>query len=70
MARVLESFADWSLKVVAVRTADDSAFGFEVPVSGPQSTPSGRTTPLEQPAKRRHDLVPEIPTWRHGGINE
>ena len=29
MTRILKSFADFSLKVVAVRTADDSNFGFE-----------------------------------------
>jgi hypothetical protein len=70
MSRLLKSFDDLSLKVVAVRTADDSVFGFEFPASGPQSTPSALTIPLEQPAKRHHDLVPEIHAWRHGGLNE
>ena len=70
MVRPLKSFADLSLKVVAVRTADDSDFGFEFPAPGPQSTPSTLTTPLEQPPERRGDLLPEIHTWRHGGIND
>jgi hypothetical protein len=70
MSRSLKSFADMSLKVVAVRTADDSDFGFEFPASGPQSTPSTLTTPLEQPAERRRDAPAEMATWRHGGINE
>jgi hypothetical protein len=55
--------------VVAVRTAEDSEFGFEFPASGPQSTPSTLTTPLEQPAQRR-DRPAEDQGWNHGGINE
>jgi len=70
MSRTLKSFADFSLKVVAVRTADDSDFGFEFPASGPRSTPSALTTPLEQPAERRRDPLAEYPGWYHGGLNE
>ncbi len=70
MARPLKSFDDLSLKVVAVRTADNSNFGFEFPASGPQSTPSALTTPPEQPAERRYDPVAEYPGWHHGGIND
>jgi hypothetical protein len=70
MSRLLKSFDDLSLKVVAVRTADDSDFGFEFPASGPQSTPSALTTPLEQPAERRRDPLAESHTWHHGGLNE
>ena len=70
MARPLKSFDDLSLKVVAVRTADDSDFGFEFPASGPQSTPSALTTPLEQPAERRRDPLAQFPGWGHGGLNE
>jgi len=70
MSRALKSFADLSLKVVAVRTADDSDFGFEFPASGPQSTPLALTTPLEQPAEGRRDSQAEYPGWYHGGINE
>ena len=70
MSRSLKSFAEMSLKVVAVRTADDSDFGFEFPAAGPQSTPSALTTPLEQPAERRGAPPAEYPRWYHGGINE
>ena len=70
MSQALKSFADLSLKVVAVRTADDSDFGFEFPTSGPQSTPCALTTPLEQPAERRRDPVAEFPGWYHGGLND
>jgi hypothetical protein len=70
MARRIKSFADLSLKVVSVRTADDSEFEFEFPASGPQSTPSALTTPLEQPAERRRDPLAEFPGWYHGGLND
>lgn len=46
MSRLLKSFAELSLKVVAVRTADNSDFRFEFPASGPESTPSTLTAPL------------------------
>jgi len=70
MSSHLKSFGEMSLKVVAVRTADDSEFGFEFPASGAQSTPSALTTPLEQPAERRRDPMAEYPGWHHGGLNE
>ena len=68
MSRTLKSFADLSLKVVAVRSADDSDFGFEFPVSDGQSTHPALTTPLEQPAER--DPLAGFPGWYHGGIND
>jgi hypothetical protein len=59
-----------SLKVVAVRTADNSDFEFEFPASGPQSTPSALMIPLEQLAELRRDPLAQYPGWYHGGINE
>jgi hypothetical protein len=70
MSRSLKSFGDLSLKVVAVRAADNSDFGFEFPASGPQSTPSALTTPLEQPAARWRASLAETDGWQHGGLNE
>jgi hypothetical protein len=70
MLRPLKSFADWSLKVVAVRTADNSDFGFEFPSSSPQTTPSALTTPLEQSMECRRDPIAEYPGWYHGGLND
>ena len=70
MSRLLKSFADLSLKVVAVRTSDNSDFGFEFPSSSPQTTTSTLTTPLEQPAGRRRDPIAEYPGWYHGGLND
>jgi hypothetical protein len=70
MAHPLKSFADWSLKVVAVRTAEDSDFEFEFPAPGAPSTPSDLSTSLEQPVERCRDILPQIHTWHHEGINE
>jgi len=70
MARPLKSFDDLSLKVVAVRTADNSNFGFEFPASGPQSTPSALTTAREQPAGRGRGPLAQYPGWHNGGIND
>ena len=70
MSRTLKSFADFSLKLVAVRTADNSDFEFEYPAAGLQSKPSALTTPLEQHLDRPRDPLAEFPAWQHGGINE
>jgi hypothetical protein len=70
MSNPVESFAALSLKVVAVRTADNSNFQFDFPASGPQTTPSALTTPLEQPRQYRRDPFAQIDGWYHGGLNE
>lgn len=70
MSRLLESFAEFSLKVVAVRTAENSDFEFEFPASGPPSTPSTLTTPLEQPMQPRRHPFARIDGWHHEGVNE
>ena len=70
MSPSLKSFAEMSLKVVAVRSADNSDFEFEFPASGPQTTPCALTIPLEQPGQRRSDLLAQIGTWLQGGIIE
>jgi hypothetical protein len=70
MAHPTKSFTDMSLKVVAVRTANNSDFQFEFPASGPLATTSALTTPLALPLMQRLDLLVETSTWHHGGINE
>jgi hypothetical protein len=70
MLNAVRSFADLSLKVVRVRTADNSEFEFEFPASGPQSTPSDLTALLELAEQRRLNLLAGIGGWQHGGINE
>jgi len=70
MFNVVKSFDEFSLKVVAVRAADNSDFEFEFPASGPQSTPSALTAPLELLEQQRLDLLAGIGGWQHGGINE
>ena len=70
MSRPLGSFADLSMKVVGVRTADNSDFWFELPASVRQLTASTVTPSLEPPAGRRRDPLVESLGWFHGGLNE
>jgi len=70
MSNPVKSFAELSLKVVAVRAADNSDFEFEFPASGPQTAPSALTPPLEQPMASRRNPFAESEGWHHGGINE
>jgi len=70
MLRILKSFADVSLKVVAVRSADNSNFEFEFPASGRPSTPSPLMALLQPLPEHPRGLLVEILAWQHGGINE
>ena len=70
MLNPVKSFAELSLKVVAVRTADNSEFQFEFPTSGPQLTPCALSIPLQQLAELRRDPFAENQGWNHGGLNE
>ncbi len=70
MTNPVKSFAELSLKVVAVRTADNSDFEFEFPASGPPTTPSALTIPMEQLRQRPLDFLAEMGGWGHGGLNE
>jgi hypothetical protein len=65
-----ESFDALSLKVVVVRTADNSDFQFEFPATGPPTTPSALIIIPEQPLQPRRHLFAQFDGWLHGGINE
>ena len=66
----VKSFADMSLKVVAVRAAGNSNFEFEFPASGTQTTPSALVFPLELLMQNHRDPFSDAEAWHHGGINE
>jgi hypothetical protein len=70
MLHPVKSFDELSLKVVAVRAADNSDFEFEFPPSGPQSTPSVLVAALQGSAQRHRTPFARIGGWHHGGINE
>jgi hypothetical protein len=60
VSHFVKSFAELSLKVVAVRSADNSDFEFEFPASGPQTTPCALTIPLEPPGNVTALLLPRL----------
>ena len=70
MLNPVNSFTEVSLKVVAVRTADNSDFQFEFPASGPQSTPCALITPLQQLMQSHLNPFTKGEVWYHGGLNE
>jgi hypothetical protein len=70
MSRSLKSFADLSLKVIAVDTIDNRDVSLQFQASSPQATSPAATTPLEQLTERRRDLLADTNRWHHGGINE
>ena len=70
MSNHIKSFADFSLKVVAVRTADNSDFEFEFPASSKQTASSVETIPMKLHPECLLDPQGVIGTWRHKGLNE
>ena len=70
MLNAVESFAGLSLKVVAVRAADNSDFKFEFPDSAPPKTATALTAPLQLLEQPRLELLADTDGWHHGGINE
>lgn len=70
MLNPVKSFADMSLKVVAVRAAGDSDLEFVLPVSGPETTPSALTIPLGFLMQHHPSLFSDTEAWHHGGLNE
>jgi len=59
-----------SLKVVAVRAAQNSDFEFEFPASGTKTTPSALIIPLAGFIQHRRDPFSDAGAWHHGGLNE
>ena len=70
MSRALKSFADLSLKVVAVDTIDYRDVALQFLASSTQARSPAATTPLEQPLERHRVPLAETNRWHHGGINE
>jgi hypothetical protein len=70
MSRALKSFADLSLKVVAVDTIDNRDVALQFPASNLQARSPAATTPLEQLMERRRNTLTESGVWHHGGLNE
>ena len=70
MTNRVKSFDELSLKVVAVRAAENSDFQFEFPASDRPSTPPDLTTPLDQPGQPPLLPFAQSEGWHHGGLDE
>lgn len=70
MLNPIDSFDELSLKVVAVRAANNSDFGFEFPAVSRLMSVLAIAAPLKQPKKPRGDPPAQRDTWHHGGLNE
>ena len=70
MLNPIESFSGLSLKVVAVRAANNRDFGFEFPAAAAPTTRASVTTRLKQPSPVGRSPILQLDTWHHGGLNE
>jgi len=70
MSRLLKSFDELSLKVIAVATSDNRDGSLQFPASNLQARSPAATTALEQLMERHRDPPAETHGWLHGGINE
>ena len=70
MLNPIESFSGLSLKVVAVRVANNSDFGFEFPAAVAPTTRASMTTRLKHPNPVGRSPLLQMDTWHHGGLNE
>ena len=66
----LESFAELSLKVVAVRRLPRSVSLSSISRLGPPDNTLRPDHPTGAAEQRRRDLLAQIGPWHHGGINE
>ena len=70
MLNPVKSFAGMSLKVVAVRTANNSDFGFEFPASRPLTTAAVVNASKVRSSRTGRGPLAEEGAWHHGGLNE
>jgi hypothetical protein len=70
MSRLLKSFPELPLKLLAFDTIDKRDVSLELLALSLPGTSSGTATPLEQPMQRRRDPVAQNEGWHHGGLNE
>jgi hypothetical protein len=70
MSRLLKSFPQLPLKLLAFDTIDNRRVSPELLALSLPGTPSGTATPLEQSMQRRLDPFAPNEGWHHGGLNE
>jgi hypothetical protein len=70
MSRLLKSFPQLPLKLLAFDTIDNRDVPLELLGLSLPGTSRGRAIPLEQAMQRSRDLLARVEGWHHGGINE
>ena len=71
MSRLLKSFDELSLELVATDTIADRTVSLQLLASRPQVTSPGAANPLVQPTGRSGAPFADTDDgWHHGGINE
>jgi hypothetical protein len=70
MSRLLKSFDELSLELVATRTIADRTVSLQFPASRRLATSPGVANLLVQPTGRPRAPSADTGGWHHGGINE
>ena len=70
MSRLLKSFPELSLKLLAIGTIADTNVSLQFPAPGPQAPFPGAAIPLKYLMDRPRGPLAEAGGWPHGGINE
>jgi hypothetical protein len=70
MSRLLKSFPELSLKLLALGTIADTNVALQFPAPGPQAPFPGTAIPLKYLTDGLGGPLAEAGGWHHGGINE
>jgi hypothetical protein len=70
MSRLLKSFAELPLKLLALDTVDRRDVSLQLLASILPGTSASRAAPLEQALQHPRSPSAEFEGWLHGGLNE
>ena len=70
MSRLLKSFPELPLKLLAIGTVADRNVSLQFPAGIPQAAFPGAAIPLKYLMDRPRGPLAEAGGWHHGGINE
>ena len=70
MSRLLKSFPELPVKLLAIGTVADRIVSLQFPAGITQAPFPGAAVPLKYLADRPRGPLAEAGAWHHGGINE